>query len=251
MKKYFSFLLITCILVSFSSGCTINEPKLTDERLEEYSMFDYNVIWEKGDSVLRDSLVHDYYSIAGIPQEEFIALRYKVVCLYEYWYLPVVLMHQDKGGEYSLDASTAQLTLRTSYVTDKENDEFWMDVGEKSRVQVICDIDEKIAKEVADSLIAKNRQYLTGEQLEMYEHVTNELYCEGPDEHTRFDLHIEFRLTGYENLVWTGHICKADQDYLIEIHTAILSKFPSKLVRCSDELSAFIKQVDEEYGFSS
>ena len=248
MKKYLSLVLILCILIPFSSGCMDSDQKLTDERLEEYSEFDYNVIWKKGDRVLRDSKLNDYYSIAGISDKDFIALRCYVGYVGEYWYCPVVLMHQDKGGVYSLDASTAQFTLRNGFVCDQENDEFWLDVGEKSGTQVLCAIDEKIAKEVANALIAKNRQYLTNEQLRAYKTGPDRLYYEQPNDPSRQYLHIEFRLEGYENLVWTGYVCKVDQDYVIEIRTDTRWKSSDAYVRCSDELSALIKQAEDQYG---
>ncbi len=248
MKRYLSLLSLLCVLISFISSCESSENKLTNERLEEYSKFDYNVIWEKGDRVLRDSKLNDYYSIADVSDNEFIALRQYIWYVGEYWYCPIVLMHQDKGGVYSLDASTAQLTLRTDFVCEEENEEFWLDAGEKSRTRVLCDIDDKIAKEVADALLTKNRQYVTNEQLSKYETDVDRLCYGDPNDPDRQYLHIEFRLEGYENLIWTGYVRKADQDYFIEIRVDSQSKFSDEYVRCSEELSALLKQVEDEYG---
>ena len=71
MKKYVTLFVALCLLLPCLSGCHMSKRKIS-----EYEAFDYNVIWEKADKVIRPKKfmgTHEYYSIEGVSKKEFIA----------------------------------------------------------------------------------------------------------------------------------------------------------------------------------
>ncbi len=242
MKKHIVLLLVVCIMLPCLGGCN-----MTKKQISEYSVFDYNVIWEKADSVIRPQRflgTHEYYSIEGVSKKEFIACKIHHQEIGDWTEEPVVLMHQDKGEAYSLNVSSAQLTLRDMWWHEQDQ-EYWLDFGENSRTQVLLSIDENIAKSVADDLSAEHRNYLSKQQLEAYDQSSPD-YLFYKSTTVCGYLWIEFRLEGYENLIWAGEIMKIDEDYVIAIHKP--GGGPSyNYLRCDDAFSEFLKQVEEEY----
>lgn len=241
MKKHVTLFVALCILLPCLSGCHMSKRKIS-----EYEAFDYNVIWEKADKVIRPKKfmgTHEYYSIEGVSKKEFIACKIHHQEIGGFYEAPVVLMHQDKGGAYSLNVSTAQLTLRDVWWYEKDQ-EYWLHLGETSRTQVLLSIDENIAKRVADDLSAEHRNYLSKQQLEAYDQSSPD-YLFYKSTKVCGDLWIEFRLEGYENLIWAGEIMKIDEDYVIAIHKPSDGNY--NYLRCDDAFSELLKQVEEEY----
>ena len=240
MKKYFLLLFAICFIIPCLSGCN-----MTKQQISEYHAFDYNVIWEKADRVVRPKKYlgsREYYSIEGVSEKDFIACKIHHQEIGDYTEEPIVLMHQDKGGVYSLDISSAQLTLRDVWWHEKDQ-EYWLNLGDNSRSQVFFAIEENVAEEVAIDITATNRQYLSKEQLNEYKQGSPDYLCYRSHQNR---LWIEFRLEGYENLIWAGEIMKIGEDYVIAIHKS--GGGPSyNYLRCNDTFAAFLKQVEEEY----
>lgn len=245
MKKYFLLLFAICFIIPCFSGCNMTTQKMTTQQISEYHAFDYNVIWERADKVIRPKKfmgTHEYYSIDGVSQKEFIACRIHHQEIGDFREEPVVLMHQDKGGEYSLNVSSAQLTLRNVWWYEDEQ-EYWLNLGENSRSQVFLSIDENIAKDIAEDITSTNRSYLTKKQIQEYNQGSPDNLCY---ESNKNRLWIEFRLEGYEQLVWAGEIMKIGDDYVIAIHKS--GGGPSyNYLPCNDAFSDFLSQVEEEY----
>lgn len=244
MKKYIAMFAIVCILLPCFCGCY-----MTKRKISEYAAFDYNVIWEKADEVIRPKKflgTREYYSIAGVSKKEFIACKIHHQEIGGYTEEAVVLMHQDKDDAYSLDISTARLVMRCRWAHEQDT-EYWLHLGENSRTEILFAIEEDVAKEIAKDVTAKNRQYLTKKQLEAYEQSSPDRLCFNiPNDYSTGCLWIEFRLTGYENLLWTGQIMKIDNDYLIAIQQSG-GEGNYQYLRCDDTFSELLKQVEEEY----
>ena len=245
MKKYVTLFVALCILLPCLSGCYMSKRTIS-----EYEAFDYNVIWEKADKVIRPKKfmgTHEYYSIEGVSKEEFIACKIHHQEIGDYTEEAVVLRHPDKGDAYSLDIFTAQLVMRRRWHREKDT-EYWLQLGEKSRTETLLAIEEDIAKEIAADVTAENRRYLTKKQLDAYEQSSPDRLYFNPlnNNNTGGCLWIEFRLTGYENLLWVGQIMKIDNDYVIAIQQSGGGGV-YKYLRCDEAFSELLQQVEEEY----
>ncbi|MBR5601498.1 MAG: hypothetical protein IKW24_02615 [Clostridia bacterium] len=246
--RYFALILAVSLFGACLGGCGFG-PYMTTEQLEQYQMFDPNVIWEKGNTVLQgfNSWHDDFYcSIVDVPQSEYIGWVQKhPVILNGTWYEPRVLVHKDKGTDYELDPSSARLTLRGDYYNANTQEECML-LGGYYRDRELAAIEEEIAKQVAEQLTADISTRIDNSQIrEMYEGYAKDLYAY--EKNAAGTLHIEFRLREYPSLIWVGQIRQIDGDYLIAFNRVGDMNTGSYVV-CNDALRELIDGVVERYG---
>ena len=233
---------VCLVLVSFC-GC-----RMTKRQISQYEVVDYNLIWDKGDAVIRSNDFVEYYSISGVSKNEVIARQksggYPLV-LGEPRKVPEVLLHQDKKGEYTLDETSARFALRRDWFengTNVEKEQYWMNLGDYHRTQVLDPIDEQIAKAIILELSANPRKYQTLDYLQTWD------FLHFKSKEIPYSiLTIEIYLKEYENILWMGEIVKCEDMYLIAIHTS-QGGYDFQYLRCNDELTVLIEQIVEKYG---
>lgn len=245
--RYFIIILAVSLLCSCLGGCGFR-PYVSQEQIEQYRVFDPNVIWEQGGTVLQDfgSWHDDFYcSIMDVPQNEYIGwVQQHPEILGGTWYEPRVLIHKDKETEYELDTTSARLTLRGDYY-DAKTQEKCMTLGQHYRDRELAAIEEELAKQVAGQLTADSSERLDVSQIrEMYEEYAKELYAYEKDSYGT--LHIEFRLQEYPSLIWVGQILQIEDDYLIALNR-VGDRDVGSYVVCNDALHELIDRVVEKY----
>lgn len=239
MKKRIVVLILICILLLSFCGC------MTKKELSEYNTLSYNVIWDKAEPLQTTYLwwgTIKYYKIEGVSDNNFIAYRdYYQKGIGSWWYWPYVLVHGEEA-DLVLDASSARFTCRNYNYSDAgRDDEYWMNLGEKYRTQVLPNIEQEIAQGVIDQLATKQPQDIND-----HNNLKSLYYMDPESGEKNGYLTIEIYLEGYENLLWHAEIVQFHDDYLM-----VIKRHPSKkaqYIRCDDAISELIDQVVNEYG---
>ena len=240
MKRTVLMAITVCLVLVSFCGC-----RMTKRQISQYEVVDYNLIWDLGDDVLRSASFVEYYSISGVSKNDVIARRRHGGLVADPRNVPEVLMHQDKKGEYTLDETSARFALRKHWFENDLNEQYWMNLADHHRTQVLDPIDEQIAKTIITELSSNPRKYQTLDYLQS----TSFLHFES-QEIPYSILTIEIYLKEYENILWMGEILKCDDMYLIAIHTS-RGGHDYQYLRCNDELTALIEHIAEKYDLDS
>ena len=249
MKKRIVLLILICILLLSFFSCS---RYMSLDEFSKYSVLDYNVIWDQAEHVIfiaDDESGISYYKIEGISAEDYIACVHEKYNIFiGEWSNPMVLVHADEGKDYSLDASTAQFTLREYGFWDGRRLEYWLNLGTTHRKQILSPIEESVAQEFAKQLPVNPSEYVDTGSSESYAIKSSIKNEDGTDSYLY--LWIEIYLEGYDNLLWCGEVLRAGDDYLIAIHQN--KNFGVyEYIHCDDSLSDLIDQVVNEYGLVS
>ena len=257
MKKYLLWILCLSFLIFSLAGCGMSE-----EQLEAYSVVDFNIIWEETEKEVRErgeiiSGKDAYYQITGISTDEYIAYKHYTSMFWaENPYTPLVLAHPDRGTDFELDVSSAKLVLRGSWEGwwRNEEEDVWEAAGIRLRKQVLADMEEELAKQVAKSISAKTKYKEQQDLGKNFSYVY--AYEKSGYEMERLYgnlLGMQYSLSGYESLTWTAFIVQyEDPDgrigYAIEVWTNAYPKaHDKKYIPSIESMNVLIAEVRETY----
>ena len=237
MKRLCLMLIAVCLLLPCLSGCATKRIDYS-----EYQVVNYNLIWDKGDELLKkNDLLYSsaWYSIEGVSTNDVLAYTRITGRMFvggDMWTVPEVRMHQDTGGVYTLDATSARFSLREYHFPEIDNTEYWLNLGDNHRYKVLEPIDEQIAASLIEDLTAEPQDYRDGSPRHLYDHFNKR----------RYGLVIEIYLNEYDNILWVGEVRVDGGEYFIALYKGQGTPY-CNYIRCNDELSALIDQVVDKY----
>ena len=238
MKRLCLILIAVCLLFPCFSGCAIRRIDYS-----KYQVVDYNLIWDKGDELLKkEDFIYPsaWYSIEGVSTDDVLAYTSTTS-----WYfsakekqsVPEVRMHQDAGGVYTLDATSARFSLRAYNFPEIDDNEKWLNLGDHHRYTVLEPIDEQIAASLIADLTSEPQLYQNDSRFRhLYDRFNKQNYV----------LVIEIYLNEYENILWVGEVRVDGDEYFIALYKGE-GTYDCDFIRCNDELSALIDRVVDKY----
>lgn len=238
MKRLCLILIAVCLLFPCFSGCAIRRIDYS-----KYQVVDYNLIWDKGDELLKkEGSIYSsaWYSIEGVSTDDVLAYTRTtrdVLIGEQRQSVPEVRMHQDTGGVYTLDATSARFSMRAYDFPEIDDNEKWLNLGDHHRYTVLEPIDEQIAASLIADLTSEPQLYRDDSRFrDLYDRFNKQ----------RYELFIEIYLNEYENILWVGEVRVDGDEYFIALYKGE-GTYDCDYIRCNDELSALIDRVVDKY----
>ncbi|MBQ9161986.1 MAG: hypothetical protein IJX74_01785 [Clostridia bacterium] len=208
---------------------------------KNYISLDYNIVWEECESKMIGACGvprRRYYKINGVSTDEFVA------CVVTGTGIgpavgPTVKKHVDFEGKLTFDLSSAKLFLSDGYPSGDD----WCLYREKTEKQVLTEIPEPLAKEIAKTIENAEANYLT------YKDLRDGVSSPTPilnDEHEYLMLRFSFK--EYEEIYWEANIYVCDGKYYIRIKNDAIGEEDVWYIPCTLGLTVMIDDICDEYG---
>ena len=233
MKQTIKLGIILVILLSLLcfAGCSIDTS--------DYSVASYNIVWTECEGEIGTDYLPTrvYYQIDGISTKQYIGCKYRDSGIGADEY-PVLMKHKKFENSFEFKISSAKLIISKS--GRNFSDEEWRSFGDNITVQVVHQIDNPIAEQLANSIIVAD--YLDYDDIiESGIHFDSSNYiCDGEGNYLR----LQFTLKDYDTLIWIAYVLKHDGTYYIEINEDISKTY---FLLCSDEFASIIDKVCNEH----
>ena len=212
---------------------------------DDYVAVDYNIVWVEASRIIKRTLSQqNYFKIKNISKNEYIGYQFREPG-FGGWYFQFVKKHKNFDGSLELDTTSAKLYLGgfTRMPTDDNRLLGKNILMQQEVVQVNSAIAEEVVNALSSDLLSHGdlKQRFGDEWDYYYDNylVDDENSC----------LRLVLPVKEYDNLIWCASIVQYDSYYFIEIvEDYNYWNCSYEYLICSEELSALIEQVSEEYG---